>query len=152
MRKQALQIEQLERKMDVFMPTTKSTPPTIGWIKSVRTALGMSLQQLAKKLSITKQSLQEIEQREIKETVSLKTLREVANALDMHLVYGFVPKDGTLHELINRKAKELAINIVMRTEQSMKLENQQIDRKRIKKAIQERIASIKEEMPKTLWN
>ena len=35
--------------------------------------------------------------------------------MDMQLVYGFVPNDGTLDALIDRKAKELARQIVMRT-------------------------------------
>ncbi|MEY2595311.1 MAG: hypothetical protein RI965_583 [Bacteroidota bacterium] len=152
MKKHSLQIDQLESKMKTFRPAITNNRPASGWIKSLRTALGMSLQQLANKLSITKQSIQEIEQREIKDTVSIKTLKDVAHAMDMHFVYGFVPKDGSLNELINRKAKELAQQIVLRTEQSMKLENQQNDPKRIKKAIEERIATIKEEMPKTLWN
>jgi predicted DNA-binding mobile mystery protein A len=88
----------------------KVTPPPTGWIKAVRTALGMSLQQLSNRLSITKQSAQEIEQREKEGSIKIKTLRETANALDMQLVYGFVPKDGTLENLIDRKVKELVGN------------------------------------------
>lgn len=73
----------------------------------------------------------------------------MAHAMEMDLVYGFVPKDGSLHQLIDRKAKELAIKIVSRTEQTMKLENQTVHSKRIKSAIKERIDHIKKEMPKT---
>jgi len=35
----------------------------------------------------------------------VKSLRETANALDMQLVYGLVPKDGSLDALIDRKAR-----------------------------------------------
>ena len=50
------------------------------------------------------------------------------------------------------KAKELAANIVARTSNTMKLEDQENSEKRIKKAIEERTAVIKNEMPKTLWD
>jgi predicted DNA-binding mobile mystery protein A len=152
MRTKSLQIQQLSSKMQVIASIKKIAPPPTGWIKAVRTALGMSLQQLGNKISITKQSLTEIERREKEGTITLKTLRDVANGLDMELVYGFVPKDGSLDALIERKAKELAAHIVLRTSNTMKLEDQGNTNKRIEKAIRERAASIKNEMPKILWD
>lgn len=152
MRKKSLEIQQLNSKMLVVASIKKITPPPTGWIKAVRTALGMSLQQLGNKISITKQSLTDIERREKDGTITLKTLRDAANGLDMELVYGFVPKDGSLDALIDRKAKELATQIVLRTSNTMKLEDQGNSNKRIQKAIEERAASIKNEMPKILWD
>lgn len=152
MGKKSLQIQQLNSKMLAFASLQKVAPPPTGWLKAVRTALGMSLQQLSNRLSITKQSMQEMEQREKDGSITIKSLREVAKALDMHLVYGFVPVDGSLEELINRKAKELATQIVLRTSNSMKLEDQENSQQRIEKAIEERAAIIKNEMPKNLWD
>lgn len=152
MKNKSLQIQQLNSKMQVVASIKKIAPPPTGWIKAVRTALGMSLQQLGAKLLITKQSIQDIERREKEGSVTIKTLRELANALDMELVYGLVPKDGSLDALINRKAKELATQIVLRTSNTMKLEDQENSQKRIQKAIEERAASIKNEMPKILWD
>src|SRR5690606_25030877 len=107
-----LQIEQLERKLNGFATSGKVIAPPTGWLKCVRGSLGMSLQQLADKLSITKQSVQEIELREKEGTITLNSLRETANALDMQLVYGLLPKDGSIEKLIDRKARELAARIV----------------------------------------
>ena len=152
MNKKRLQLEQLDRKLKGFNAAAQVTPPPTGWLKAVRVSLGMSLQQLADKLSITKQSVQEIEKREKEGNITLKTLKDTASALDMQLVYGFVPKDGTLDDLIERKAKELAIRIVSRTSNTMKLEDQENSKQRIKKAIEERTAIIKNEMPKMLWD
>jgi predicted DNA-binding mobile mystery protein A len=152
MRVNKLQINQLDAKMKVFA-NVKSIPlPTIGWIKAIRLALGMSMQQLANKLSITKQSVLEIEKREIDGSITIKSLRESARVLDMELVYGFVPKDGSLEALIDRKAKELAIKIVSSTSNTMKLENQENSDERIKRAINERTTLLKNEMPKMLWD
>ena len=152
MNKRKLQLDQLDRKFKGFGTAAQVTPPPTGWLKAVRTSLGMSLQQLAEKLSITKQSVQEIEKREKEGTITLKTLKEAANALDMQLVYGLIPKDGSIDDLIERKAKELAVRIVSRTSNTMKLEDQENSKQRIKKAIEERTSIIKNEMPKMLWD
>jgi predicted DNA-binding mobile mystery protein A len=131
---------------------SKTAFPPTGWIKAVRLALGMSLEQLGNKLSITKQSMQALEEREQSGGITIKSLREAAEALDMQLVYGFVPKDGSLDALLDRKARELARQIVLRTSNTMKLEDQENSPERIKQAIEERAADIKNEMPKTLWD
>jgi predicted DNA-binding mobile mystery protein A len=152
MGKKSLQIQQLNSKMQAFNSLKQVAPPPTGWIKAIRTAIGMSLLQLGKRLSITKQSVQEIEGREKDGSITIKGLREVANALDMQLIYGFVPKDDSLEMMIERKAKELATKIVLRTSNTMKLEDQENTKQRIEKAIQERTIAIKNEMPKTLWD
>lgn len=152
MAKRILQIQQLNNKMLAFGALKQVAPPPTGWVKAIRTALGISLEQLGKKLSVTKQAVTAIEQREKDGSITIKSLREVAKALDMQLVYGLVPNDGSLEALIERKAKALATEIVLRTSNSMKLEDQENSRQRIEKAIEERTAIIKNEMPKSLWN
>lgn len=138
--------------MLAFASLQKVVPPPTGWIRAIRNAIGMSMLQLGNRLSITKQSVQDMEGREKEGSITIKSLREAARALDMQLVYGFVPNDGSLEALIDRKAKELATQIVMRTNISMKLEDQENSKQRIEKAIQERAFAIKTEMPKTLWD
>ena len=152
MSKKSLQIQQLNTKMLAYASLQKVAPPPTGWIKAIRNAIGMSMLQLGNRLSITKQSVQDIERREKDGSITIKALREAARALDMQLVYGFVPNDGSLELLIERKAKELATQIVMRTNNTMKLEDQENTKQRIEKAIQERTTIIKTEMPKTLWD
>ncbi|HEX6182071.1 MAG TPA: mobile mystery protein A [Chitinophagaceae bacterium] len=152
MTKTSLQLQQLNSKMQAFASPQRVTVPPTGWIKAIRLALGMSLEQLARKLSITKQGALALERREKDASITISTLLQVADALDMHLVYGFIPKDGSLNALINRRAEELAKEIVMRTSNTMKLEDQENSSERIKKAIKERAMEIKNEMPKTLWD
>ncbi len=89
----------------MFKPAANAAPPHTGWIKTVRVSLGMTLQQLANRLSVTKQNVSEMESREAEGAITLNRLREAANALDMNLVYGFVPKDGSLDHLIDRKSQ-----------------------------------------------
>jgi len=152
MNKRQLLLDQLEGKIKTFVPTLKVVVPATGWIKAIRLGLGMSLKQLGNLLSMTKQSAMELERREKEGSITLKTLRETARALDMELVYGFVPKDGSLDALLDRKAHELAIRIVRMTSTSMKLEDQQNSKTRIEKAIKERANQLKREKPKLLWD
>jgi predicted DNA-binding mobile mystery protein A len=147
-----LQLTQMEGKLKAYSSIKNVVIPPTGWIKAVRITLGMTLQQLATKLSITKQSTLEIEKREQDGSLTIKSLREAAKALDMELVYGLVPKDGSLDKLIDRKAKALATTIVLRTSNTMKLEDQENSKSRLAKAIAERTAILKNEIPKILWD
>lgn len=126
--------------------------PQYGWVKAIRTSLGMSMQQLGNKLGISKQGVLDIERREKDGSITIKSLKEVARAMDMQLVYGFIPNDGSLDSLIEKRAIELATKIVMRTTATMELEDQANSKERIEKAIQERANEIKKEIPKILWD
>lgn len=150
MKKRTLQIQQLDSKIKLFNHGVKA--PDIGWIKAIRTSVGMTMEQLAKRLSISKQSFRRLEINEANGSITLKSLKEVAKAMDMRLVYALVPNDGSLDALIERRAKELATQIVMRTSNTMKLEDQENTKHRIEKAIEERTIEIKNEMPKMLWD
>jgi predicted DNA-binding mobile mystery protein A len=144
-------LRQLDKKPMAFQPL-QDTMPTTGWVSIIRKTLNMSLRQLGDRLSITPQSIRDIETREREGTVSLKALREAAEALDMTLVYGFIPKDGSLEKMIERKAYEKAQKIVNRTSTTMKLEDQGNSKERIKQAVAELAEEIKSEMPKNLWD
>lgn len=152
MGRKTLEFQQLNDKMLAFASAGKVPMPPTGWLRALRLALGMSSQQLAKKLSITRQGVLDTERREKDGAITIKALREIASVLDMQLVYGFIPKDGSLDALVDRKAKELATQIVLRASNTMKLEDQENSKKRIEKAIAERALEIKIEMPKTLWD
>ncbi len=152
MGKKSLQLQQLNSKMKGFASAKQVTMPPIGWIKAIRTAIGMTMQQLGNKLKISKQGVMNIEKREKDGSITIKALREIARAMDMQLVYGFVPNDGSLDALIKKRATELATQIVMRTSNTMKLEDQANSKKRIEAAIKERATAIQNEMPKILWD
>jgi predicted DNA-binding mobile mystery protein A len=150
--KKTLQLQQLSDKIVGFATLKNVAIPPTGWIKAIRTALGMSMQQLGNKLSITKQGVMDMEKREKEGAITIRSLREIAQALDMQLVYGFVPNDDTLDAMINKRATALAMKIVMRTAHTMKLEDQANSKVRIEKAIQERAEELMKEMPKILWD
>ena len=152
MKTHKLKIEQLSKKLKPYKTVAKEPRPFIGWVKTIRTSIGMSLEQLGDKLGITRQSAQSLEKREAKGSITIKALEEAGKVMDMKLIYGFIPFDGSIEKLIERKAKKLATEIVLRTSGTMKLEDQENSPKRIRKAIDERAKEIIEEMPKILWD
>jgi len=152
MKKKLLIQEQLDRKIVTFNNLGKVIVPPNGWIYSIRQGINMSLRQLGLKLSITPQSVKEMEEREKNGTISLKVLKQVASALDMSFVYGFIPKDKTLEKMVERRAYELATQIVERTSIQMSLEDQKNSEIRIKKAIKEKTKELTNELPAFLWD
>lgn len=126
--------------------------PERGWIHTIRTALNMTMAQLGTQLNITRQGVKNIEVSEANGRISLNSLKDVAHAMDLKLVYALVPKDGTIHDMIQQKAEKLAKKIVLRTNQNMKLENQGIGDEKLEKTIKELADEIKREMRRSLWD
>jgi predicted DNA-binding mobile mystery protein A len=150
-KKQLLLIEQVDKKLTVFKPAENMVMPSKGWLNAVRGSLNMTLQQLGKRLQITAQSVKDLEMREAAGNITVNRLREAAQAMDMKLVYGLIPADGSIEKMIEKRAYTLAREIVLRTSNSMKLEDQENSMERIEKAIQEKATEIKEELPKYIW-
>ena len=147
-----LLLEQLDKKLSKFGAIENELIPSTGWIKSIRLALNISLVQFAKILKKTPPTVKELEEREAEKNITLKKLSEVGEALNLKLVYGFIPKDGSLEMMIEKRAYKIAEEIVMRTSHTMKLEDQENSEERLQKAIKDRAEKIKNEMPKYLWD
>ncbi len=150
--KRKLMIEQLDQKLKPFQKMTSVPVPERGWINTIRTTLNMTMAQLGAKLNITRQGVKKIEESEANGTITIKAMKEVAIAMDMKFVYSLIPKDGTIDELIHKKAKQLAKKIVLRTNQNMKLEDQGIGDEKISKIIKDLADEIKREVRKSLWD
>lgn len=153
MKNKALQVQQLDRKLvDIVKVSAQLQPPTKGWIRAIRSTIGMSMAQLGKRLELTRQSINDYEKREVTGAITLDKMTALAEAMDMHFIYGVVPKDGSIAGLIDRKATEIAREVVGRTSVSMRLEDQQVTADRQAAAIQERKKEIISKMPKYLWD
>ena len=150
--KRKLLIEQLDQKLQPFSKTRNVLVPERGWTNTIRTTLNMTMAQLGTKLNITRQGVKRIEESEANGTITLNSLKSVANAMDLELVYALIPKRGTINDLITTKAEKLAQKIVLRTNQNMKLEDQGIGDEKIAKIIKELADEIKQEMRKSLWD
>ena len=145
-------IKQLDKKYLRCRGIEELSSPKGGWLQTMRQLLNISLEPMGKKLKVSPQAVKAIELREAAGTVTIKTLSKAAEAMDMNLVYVFVPKDKLLEKLIERKAREIAQKIVMRSSVTMKLEDQANTTERIQEAIEEVTAELKRTIPGSLWD
>ena len=141
--------EQLDRK---FKPLKagKVSQPKEGWIRSIREALGVPQAALARKLGIAAQSLVDIEKNEQNGTVSLQTLKRVAEALDCEVLYSMVPL-RTLEQKVEEQALSAAKQIVERTSLHMSLEDQEPGTKFQETRIKELAEELIRNNDKRIW-
>ena len=65
--------------------------PAQGWIRAIRTALGMSTKEMAQRMGVTQSWISQLEHAEADDSIRLDTLRRAAEALGCELHYVFVP-------------------------------------------------------------
>ena len=70
--------EQLGKTLRKFEPLRESSPPVKGWIRAIKDALGMNGRQLADRLGEHRSRTEQIEQQELTGSVTIKTMRRVA--------------------------------------------------------------------------
>ncbi|MBC7873108.1 MAG: mobile mystery protein A [Ferruginibacter sp.] len=151
-KKQRLILEQVSRNLATFQQGAYTPFPSEGWVRTIRKAINMSLAQLARRLQKKPPTVNDFEKREQAGTITLQSLREIAEAMDMKLVYAIVPKSGTLDEMVNEKVALKAQEIVNRTSTTMALEDQENTKARLLDAFAEKKIELKNEMPKFLWD
>ena len=68
------------------------------------------------------------------------------------MVYGFISRHNTLEEMIEERASEIAEEVVIKTMQTMQLDNTRKSEVYLKKAIQHKSYEISSKMPSYLWD
>jgi predicted DNA-binding mobile mystery protein A len=122
--------------------------PVRGWIKAIREALGMTTEQLAKRLGVKQPSIVAIEQSEAKGTIELATLRRVAEALGCTLVYAFIP-NKPLEMIVRERARLFERRRRGPVEHTMLLEDQAATGKDPDKRLDE---IVRETNPRLFWD
>ena len=144
-----LQIEQIDLELEKLKKVSVKRPIN-GWLKSIREALGFTTGSFAKRVGLSQPRVWEIEKSENDQSVTLKTMNSMAEALECEFVYYLVPKDS-LKSVIDKQALKLAIEKVSRVSQTMKLESQGINKDKVKKQIHELKEELMRQPLKRLW-
>jgi predicted DNA-binding mobile mystery protein A len=150
--KKALIIKQLDELIQSYTSGKQPVKAPAGWIQSTRLALGMSLRQLANRIGISASALTNFEKREQAEAITLATLKKAANAMDMELVYYFKPKSGSIKNTITQQAKKKAQEILIQSNQTMRLEDQETDQDSQNQELERLTKDLTDKMPTTLWD
>ncbi len=125
--------------------------PPEGWLRTTRNALGMSATQLARRLGKTRGLVSYAEKAELEGSVTLKTMRAMAEMMDCHFVYAIVPEHSAEKILVNR-AKDKAEKLVAESSKHMALEQQALSKQQIAFEIKRLQQQMLESMPTDFWN
>lgn len=142
---------QLDATLSLFAAAKGVQPPAKGWIRAVREALGMSGRQLASRLKVSQPRVHKLEQNEPAGGVTLKTMRQVAEALDCTFVYALVPH-SSLKETVKTQARLVAAERLQRVSHSMLLEAQGLSAEEQQASLDAAIEELVRETPTDLWD
>ena len=140
--------KQVSRKLEELKAIQTLTSGVSSWINYARMGLGMSLTQLAARLGVAQSSLSGSIKLEEEGRITIHKLKEIANAMECDLVYGFVPRKK-LEDIIFDQAIKKTKMLMEDTENHMSLEDQKVTldkNKRLNELAAERIYS------KYLWD
>ena len=150
--KDFLRIEQVEEMLQPYRKLAVLQPPSRGWARAIKEALGMTNKQLANRVGVkAPQSVEDMQEYEMSGTIKLQTLRKLAGALDCHFVYALVPREP-LQEIRRERASLVARRSLKRVSHSMKLEDQGIRKKVEDSELNRRIERLLAGNPKALWD
>ena len=147
-----LSVHQLDDQIRQFVNGQRFDRIPQGWIRSSRTAIGMTLKQLATRLEFSVPAAKNFEMREVDEAITLASLRKIANAMEMDLVYYFKPKQDSLDDLLQIRAELKAKELMRRSNQAMILENQEADNKNKSREYDRLITEIRNQKLSSLWD
>jgi transcriptional regulator with XRE-family HTH domain len=70
-----------------------------GWLRSIRQAVGVPVDEVARRLGVCRWEVYRLEESEKNSRIMLATLSRAAKGLGCELVYALAPKEGTLEEM-----------------------------------------------------
>ena len=88
--------------------------PQKGWISTMRRALGMSAEQVAKRKGVSRAAIYQAERNELDGAISLKQMEQLAAAMGGRFVYAIVPDqrvDDMKYQQAKRKARALLLDL-----------------------------------------
>lgn len=105
--------------------------PTTGWVRAIREALGMTREQLGRRMrssrkdamGLSASAVQSLESQEAAGTATIDSLRRAAEALDCTFVYVLVPNDS-LEGTVRRQEQLVMHRTDEATRRTMQLEAQ----------------------------
>jgi predicted DNA-binding mobile mystery protein A len=95
---------QLARSFRAFPRMKAESVPRTGWVREIRTALGLSQSQLAARAGVSRATVQQMERAEAQRRITLASLDKLAAAMGCRVAVAIVPKDGSLEDVRRRQA------------------------------------------------
>jgi predicted DNA-binding mobile mystery protein A len=126
-------------------------PTSEGWLKTVRKALGMTGLQLAKRRGVTKGRVSQAESAELSGSATLKSMKNMAHAMDCRFVYAVIP-EKEIESVIRGRAILKAKEQIKAASTQMALEAQVLSNEQLAFEVDRLASEMIKKMPSDLWN
>ena len=120
--------------------------PEKGWIVSVRHALGMSAEHVAKRKGVSRNAVYQAERSELDGGVSIKQMQNLAAAMGGRFVYAIVP-DARIEDMLYRQAMTKAKRLILEERDSGSWSND--DRQ---DWLEDKAAELLHDFPTDFWD
>ena len=141
---------QIDRALSATGVRTLAIPGG-GWVRTIRNAIGMRVDQLSARTSISQPAITQFERAEAEGTISLNSLAKLAAALDCRLVYAFVPRTS-FDTMVRERAQLIAQKAVGAVAHSMALEDQSLLADAQLAMIDDLANDLIQKLPRELWD
>ncbi len=145
-----LQLQQMDALLEAWRGSQLSARPRSGWVRAIREAMGMSAAAFARRLGMTPVGVRKLESSEASDTITLASLRKLAQALDCELRYALVPRTSLLQQVKDR-AERVARERLSPIAHSMALEDQAVQVLQNKLQLELAIKDLIEGSRRELW-
>jgi predicted DNA-binding mobile mystery protein A len=96
--------KRLDLEMRSYRQAGREKNPTNGLLRAVRQTMHVPVAEIAEKMGVCKSVVLDLEAREPKNTITLKSMSRMAQAMDCKVVYGIVPNGGKkLEDLVEER-------------------------------------------------
>jgi predicted DNA-binding mobile mystery protein A len=110
----------------------------------------MTLKDVARQMGVTPATAAGFEKREADDTITLASLRRVAEAMNCRLVYAVVP-EASLRETVRDRAARIVDERLARVGHTMRLENQSVPTADVADERERMIDDLLRDEPRSLW-
>lgn len=147
-----LRLRQLDARLVSWRNVALNSPtPKTGWLKTVRTTLELSTEQLSRRMRIERSVLSRLEKAEADGAITFKSLQRAADALGCDLVYALVPRTS-LESIVRNAAADIVDKEIKSTKRTMALEAQTPDEWVSKTQREDRINKLLYSSWRKLWS
>jgi len=131
--------DSLDESLGTFRESMRSLKPSAGWVRTIRESLGMSAEQLARRIGVSRATIVTLERSEARGRITLASLEKLSRGLGCRVVYALVPEMGaSLADMKRARARKVARG---------QLASREADRSELERLTDELLAGS----PRKLW-
>jgi len=143
--------QKIEKLDQIRRLLSSQTRPKSGWITTVREALGMTAEQVARRANTTRAYVSNSERAERADEITFRRMQRMAEAMNCDFVYFLVPR-GDISKTIEAQAEKHARALLRKAGVHMSLEGQQLDNAQQEQEVRRLTQELIANPPQNFWS